>query len=468
VKKRTPSRSPVEIEASARLNADDFRKAFNPDPAALDILRQIDEAQKRKLEFGGVWLGKAASGEHRPQRSEDGAQAACPPPANRGGKVPESDEYVKLVLEDGVIKEVLKRRGYGGSSAFVDWLNFTVGAETFEDDENKVAALTVVHEDEKDYPVLPVEYIYALSRRLQYIFGFGVSHALGYGQHFYTESFVMAEGWGTVSFGGQRNTMLVSISGKGLAAAKEGWEARLVYFLEHAQRPRITRADLAHDFFNEHVHGPCRPYHNVGYTVDRANEEHSQGLFSSGGRPPACEHRGDWKNPRGKGRTLNIGNRKNGKFCRIYEKGKEQGDKNSPWVRVEVELKSVDRIIPFDILTRPGEYLATQYPALFWISEHQERILTTQKTTEISVERAVAVVKHQFGAYINFLADLFGPVEFVDMVRRADKEPTFSKVPHYGLAEPSMDLQHIQQIVAFRNAAQSARSAPLILHPELQ
>lgn len=51
------------------------------------------------------------------------------------------------------------------------------------------------------------------------------------------------------------------------------------------------------------------------------------------------------------------------------KKGRQLGDKASEWVRVEAEMKSVNRIIPFDALLRPGEYLAAAYPAFAWINE---------------------------------------------------------------------------------------------------
>ena len=58
----------------------------------------------------------------------------------------------------------------------------------------------------------------------------------------------------------------------------------------------------------------------------------------------------------------------NGKMLRIYEKGKQLGDSESPWVRVEAELRNKSRVIPWDALTRPGSYLAGAYPCLAYLS----------------------------------------------------------------------------------------------------
>lgn len=400
--------TPEQFRAFGRPSQEDLRQVFDP---ASDIARQLREAGERRA---GPQLARTA--------------AALPPPANRGGKSSGgSDDWVKLVIEDGKVKEVPKRRGYGGSSAVVDWVNFTVGVETVENDDCTISPETIVHESEKMIPVTPDQIMICVSRRLKSIFGYGVSHKLGYGQHFYQETWQMVEGWGTVSVGGQHNTVLVSISGTGLAAAAEGWEVRLRQFLETADRARITRVDLAHD-----------DYTGSAYTVDKADEDHTAGLFNCGGRNPRCEYRGDWKNPDGKGRSFYVGSRKNGKFCRVYEKGRELGDPSSEWTRIEVEFKSVDRVIPFDILTRPGEYLAAAYPAFGWIEQRQERIETTQKTVQIGVDRAVQVVRHQFGTYIDQLVELLGVEDFLKRVRRSDKVPAFAKVPHFSLGGESI------------------------------
>lgn len=392
--------------------------------AAADITRQILEAQNR-----------AAASEAR--------RAVCPPPANRGGKSEGGAEYVRLVLDDGKVKEVPKRRGFGGQAAMVDWLNFTVGAETFDAEDCTIGPDTCLHDDDKKTPLSPDDYAIAISRVLKRVLGYGISHKLGYGQHFYQESWALSEGWGTVSIGGQRDTVLVSLSGQGLAAAAEGWESRLAQFLEASQRGRITRVDLAHDCYGGELHGPVRPGEVLGYSVDRADRDHTAGLFNNGGRNPRCEYRGDWKNPDGKGRSFYVGNRKNGKYCRVYEKGRELGCSSSEWVRIEVELKSDSMVIPFDVLTRPGEYLAATYPAFVWIAKHQERIETTQRVVQSGVERAIKVVRHQFGAYIHHLVEIFGADDFIQRVSRSDKVPSWAKVPHYALAEKPIHEQRV-------------------------
>ncbi|MFA7238883.1 MAG: replication initiation factor domain-containing protein [Sulfuricellaceae bacterium] len=312
----------------------------------------------------------------------------------------ESQETVKIVLTDsGKIKIIPKRRGYGGKSAFVDWLNYTFHESTLS---------------RAGHLVTDEELILHYSEKLERILGYSITAVNPSGRHFYQKSYVLGDNFGLVCYGGQRNTLLTSISGEGLAAAKPGWEKRLHDFLtEIAVSPKLTRVDVAHDDYNgDH------------YSVDQAKYEFETGLYNNGGRTPDCEQRGNWYRPNGKGRTFYVGHRINGKYARIYEKGKQLGDKESSWCRVEVEFKSVDRVMPFDILLNPGESLAAAYPAFGWISEEQSVIRTIQKTTEISYEAMCNWLIRQCGSALAVVAEIEGSVQ-----NAFDKVGIFKKVP---------------------------------------
>lgn len=49
-------------------------------------------------------------------------------------------------------------------------------------------------------------------------------------------------------------------------------------------------------------------------------------------------------------------------MCRIYEKGKQLGQKTPLWTRVEVEYKAKDMHIPLDALLRPTQHFLAAYP----------------------------------------------------------------------------------------------------------
>lgn len=411
-RKTSPQSTPAQAESFGACASADFKNT-HIDTAALAILREFDAANKRKADRLLAEANEAAGG--------------SPPRTNRGEKGDQGRSTVKLVLEDGVVKEITQRRGWGGDTAFIDWVNFTIGEETLGEDTIRNVC-RVGYDDngeideiyeENAVPVTDMQVQLSMSRHLINIFGFGITSQRKNGANFYQTSWTLGDGWGMVCHGGQRGTILVMLSGEGCAAAKPGWELRLKTFLENSKRARISRVDLAHD-----------DYTGTTYSVDRADQEHTDGLFHIHGRNPDCEHRGNWKNPNGKGRTLNIGNRSNGKFCRVYEKGRQLGDKSSNWVRIEVEFKGKDRIIPFDVLLRPGEYLAAAYPAFGWINLAQERIFTSQKVTEASIEKAKAWIKHQCGSSLKWLRDILGDEEFFKELLR-DGDPKWAKVAHY-------------------------------------
>lgn len=98
--------------------------------------------------------------------------------------------------------------------------------------------------------------------------------------------------------------------------------------------------------------------------------------------------------------------RASGKFGRFYEKGKQLGDPNSPWVRVEVEWRSQDRYIPYDILVRPGHYLAGAYPCLAFLNEEQSTIKTVPKAAQIAFDAAVENGKRACGKPINLMMEV--------------------------------------------------------------
>lgn len=390
--------------------------------ARKDITPQIDQSNTGRYIYNPpeiseieLTVSKSLAAAHARKlgaRAAAGARSApalsdAPPLVTRG----ESTQTMRLVCEDGVVKEVPQRRGWGGDSAFVDWINFTCHESSFYWDLEAVTDDQVIAE---------------VSKTCLHIFGFGITRVRENGANFYQNSFEMADQdgqkFGLICHGGQRNTVLVSINGEGCAAAESGWEKRLFEFLNgRASNARITRIDVAYD-----------DYHGEDVSVDCLETAHDLGLFNCGGRNPDIELRGNWKNPNGKGRTIYVGNRTNGKFFRGYEKGKQLGDKTSSWVRLETEFKSVDRVIPFDILLRAGEYLAAAYPALLWLSERQERILTVQKTVEVSYERTKNWLKTQCGAAINLMLQVEqDPQKVLDLIIREGKFPRGLNVPDY-------------------------------------
>ncbi len=148
-------------------------------------------------------------------------------------------------------------------------------------------------------------------------------------------------------------------------------------------------------------------------SVDDAVQYYEEGLFNCGGKKPSCSQHGNWIDPDGSGRTFCVGKRKNGKFLRVYEKGKQLGDPDNVWVRWELELHSRRGNIPWEVILEPGKYLAASYPCMVWVNDIQERIKANTKTAQISYESSIFHLRHSYGKLINVMLEVEGSPEKV-------------------------------------------------------
>jgi DNA relaxase NicK len=169
---------------------------------------------------------------------------------------------------------------------------------------------------------------------------------------------------GRIDYGGesQRGWVRVSISGAGCEWVGD-WPAmvRLQHGLTEAT---IKRLDIALTTFNGEV------------SDLRVSDAHAAGGFTAGGRPPVMQSIGS-SDPRA-GRTRYIGSRKSHKFLRCYEKGFEllkdvpssirdkveaiDGHLVENIYRVELELKDVDKLIPWEVINGRDDVFASAYP----------------------------------------------------------------------------------------------------------
>jgi phage replication initiation protein len=220
------------------------------------------------------------------------------------------------------------------------------------------------------------------------------------GLHGWNESIQLGESKTFFAYGGQNNTAFLSIPSEGCHMV-QSW-INLVNLLRDKYQAKITRWDGAVD-----------DYLGI-YNVDLAVKLYQEGMFNAGGKMPSCSQIGNWLKPDGTGRTFYVGKRKNGKMMRIYEKGMQLGSKFDPWVRWELELHSVDREIPWEVLLYPGSYVAGSYPnATSWINDKMERIQTIQKSTQISYDFLTECASIGYGKLINVMLEVEGSAEKV-------------------------------------------------------
>lgn len=156
---------------------------------------------------------------------------------------------------------------------------------------------------------------------------------------------------------------------------------------------QLSRVDLAYDDLDG------------VYNLAHALKLWAQGKFNGRGQQPRCEHIADLKGQ--KGDTVYIGSRQSERFMRVYEKGKEQGDELSPWVRWEIVFKhSPRKPLAFDMLTNPAHYMRGAYDALHFISELAARLDVVKEEAAATLKSALKHLRRQYGATLNFLSQV--------------------------------------------------------------
>jgi phage replication initiation protein len=267
------------------------------------------------------------------------------------------------------------------------------------------------------------------SECIEKIFGFGITKKYDKGRDFFLHAWELGDNYGHFAMGGikQRESILIAINGQGCLAAKAGWELRLYQFLTSSDciAPRITRVDLAHDDFDGSQLSV--------YDFDRAWDD---GGFDRYGNRPEPQNYGSWKNndPMGKGLTFYAGTKSSSQLFRGYQKGKQLGSPDSPWMRAEVQFSNHDKVIPFEILIDPSSYFVAAYPVLQQYSPNKtgKRTETVKKMAEAGMEHFTKYTKLGYGKFIRIARQIYGDKEFLDMVQ-SDKEdwPARLRIPNY-------------------------------------
>lgn len=339
--------------------------------------------------------------------------------ANSDGIIQISAPYTTVVMgSDGKPKEVSMRVPVNGEIAVIDALNLVMHPDTFDTQLHQNLTDPSVGDDQKRK--LATQTAYHIGNVLRMIMGddFADIHDTGVSRNRYHYTFRIGDATaplgmiGIHNFNAKNPSVLIMIYGEGTHVAETWWEFGLYQWLTAENEdgsPRvidakISRCDLAHDDID-----------GLYSSAELANAADTQGGFALTNKLPQVQHLGDWKRHEGRGRTLQVGARANGKLYRGYEKGKQLGNKESFWFRHEVELGNKSRIIPLDILVHPSEYFAGSYPYMAEIARLAgvnknfcpTRIKTLKKTMAISFQKSVEVVKHQFGRYLKVFRDIY-------------------------------------------------------------
>lgn len=228
---------------------------------------------------------------------------------------------------------------------------------------------------------------------------------------------------GRLDYGGayHEQRARLDISGSGCSLVNS-WYSVQNFIMSH-MNPVLTRVDLAADF------------QNGEFSVEDCVNWYQSGLFNAGGRNPRHNMVGDWLNPV-YGRTFEVGRRENGKMLRCYEKGRQLGDPASKWTRFEVELRNIDRTIPFNILTECDDFFAGSYKCLQNLIEAvAQRIETDQKAAKISIEKLMECVKASYGRLFNVLGLFMNPEQIFNEISRSGVPARLEKASLQGLLQ---------------------------------
>ena len=286
----------------------------------------------------------------------------------RGGAAATQGRAVRAPRRGGAASPRTVIRGESTHSqrlAIIDWLRFT-----FLPSGSVLAALEQLKRYFALWYTLPINFVPSEKG----MFGYKSSYDL---MVWVDAEFVKI---GTVAMGGTSagNTMMLDLTGTGCALVSD-WRA--VYATMQDLDARITRADTALDLFE-------------GFTLEQFDDLYRAGEFNCGGRIPTRRYfeGGNYNDLHAGGRSLYLGKKANGKELCIYEKGKQKGDPDSEWLRIEIRFGNRDRVIPHEIVLDPTRFFAGGFIALeHLVNSIAEKIKTEQK--DIAVEERTIVLK---------------------------------------------------------------------------
>lgn len=301
--------------------------------------------------------------------------AATPPLA--GVSVLESGEAGTPSSNHGVkISGVAESRqsARGEASGIWDYVTITAPRAALRSKDEAGVVQSRAHgadEDHETAKVLPTDILdWLLPGHALKADAFDVKGWQGYKQSARIYAPGLAVPVGIIARDGNADTVCVSITGSGMFAVNLR-RARLA--LEH-YGARITRIDAAFDDL-EGEHAP----------LDLLRYDAICGMFDASSRPSSRSYVDDLGT--GTGSALYVG-RKGDKQLNVYEKGKQQGDAFSRWVRVEVRLWAKNRFLPLDLLDSPLGAILGAYPHLrqYLPSAAPSRAKTMRRQVEANAE----------------------------------------------------------------------------------
>lgn len=324
-----------------------------------------------------------------------------------------------------------QKGGVSGFAVGIDWLTFT-------------------------FPMARLEECSATNMDFLGAFLFGANSMLRVlrptGRHFqfYTNHCLImdreGEMVGRVAFGGNRDTMMVDLTGTGCRWVKS-WSH--VKFQLEVLSARISRCDVAVDDFDGVSLDASR--RQSADDLRELAEQARGGLFKGRGRPPLTSFRDDHGSR--KGCTLYVGQKGHNQLC-MYEKGREQGDETSPWLRYEnrfygkhVGDEAGNRGVPLDILSHPLRFFRGAHAWLAALCDRvglvdlARRAVVVKAKVEATAKALVQWMRTQVGPSLNLVVQALGDEADAFVRKHLTRDSLPSRFKGLGAAE------HLQSLV---------------------
>lgn len=212
---------------------------------------------------------------------------------------------------------------------------------------------------------------------------------------------------GRIGCEGNGDTVCVSLSGAAckFIRTKDDW--RRVRMQVEACDGRISRCDVAWDDYDGDL-GTVRELE--AKARETLTEQGGCMLFANGGTPPKTRFLDDHGG--GSGCTLYVGGKGHKQLC-VYEKGKQFGVAESPWVRYEARLYGKHCEVPTDILTDPMKYLRGSYGYMELLLARVRAgaaavIEYTKRAVEASATALERWLRRQGGKALGLLLEVLG------------------------------------------------------------
>lgn len=203
---------------------------------------------------------------------------------------------------------------------------------------------------------------------------------------------------GRIGADGNGDTLCISLTGSACSYIRNWHSVRMQI---EALGGRISRCDAAYDDYDG-VFGAVREHEARARAT--LTEQGGCMLFASGGTPPKTKFLDDHQG--GTGCTLYVGSKGHKQLC-IYEKGKQLGVAESPWVRYEARLYGKHQEIPADILTNPMQYLRGSYEYIHTL------LAGIGDGLACAVEYTKRAVEHTGAAMLRWAHRQLGPTLYV-------------------------------------------------------